>query len=136
MLGRVSILFVTACSLTAGAHADSISLQHNPNLATQRQVSKATMKFNSGSPAVIGDLGRGFSTAERRSLLQVKGREFFGDRVSHGKLVTSEPGVNLNFLGNTRPEGSLDTFTRQVWRFLFHRSPTGARGRREQAAGR
>jgi hypothetical protein len=136
MLGRVSILFVTACSLTATAGADSISLQHNPSLATPKQIFKLTMKSNTASPAVIGDLGRGFSTAERRSLLQVKDREFFGDRVSHGKLVTSEPGLNLNFLGNTRPEGSLDTFTRQIWRFLFHRAPTGARGRREQAGGR
>ena len=134
MLGRLSIVLVTAFFFSAAVRADSISLQHNPTLNTQRHVLRMTAKFDTVSRVIIGDLGRGFSSAERRSLLQVKDREFFADNVPRGKLVTYEPGqLNFGFLGSSRQRGTLDTFTHQVWRFLFHPAPKGSRGRREQA---
>ena len=135
MVGRWFISLAITCLFNVGATADSISLQHNPSLATPRRALRATTKFITASHAVTGDLGRGFSAADGRSHLQVNGGEFFGGNVPRGILATSESGsLNLGFLGNGSPPQSLSTFDR-LWRYLFHRIPTGARGRREQAGG-
>jgi hypothetical protein len=134
MVGRLSIALATACFLSVVACADSISLQHNPNLATQRRALRATAKFLTASHAITGDLGRGFSAAERRSLLRIKSGEFLGDNVPRGRLVTAEPGqLNFDFLGSSaRTPQAPNSFTDLV-RALFQRKPHGARGRRELA---
>lgn len=135
MVVRWLMPLAITCLLSGGAGADSISLQHNPGLATPRRTLRATMKFIPGSHAVTGDLGRGFSAADRRAHLQANGGASFGGNVPRGSLATSESGpLNLGFVGNGSQPSSKSTFDR-LWRYLFHRIPTGARGRREQAGG-
>lgn len=139
MVRRLSILLVTACLSSAATRADSILFVHHLNMTERRPHLKATTKSDAVSRVVAGGLGRGFTSAEQRSSLRPGNPGGLVDNTPRGSLVTSEPGqLNFDFLGNTRPQGTVNTFTRQVWRFLFQRAPKGSRGRRAlaEAGGR
>ena len=132
MLGRLSIFVVTVCVLNAVAYGESISFQRNPGLVTKGHAVLGTMQFDTVSHAISGDLGRGFSNAEHRSLIQPPGRELHMDAGPRGSLI---PPVNrhLNFGFYRRSQFAQQSAADLVLQTLFDRKPKGPRGRRELA---
>ena len=132
MLRRLLIFVLTACVLNAGAHGESISFQRNPGLVAKGHTVLGTAQFDSVSHAMTGNLGRGFSNAEHRSLIEPTSRELHRDAVPRGSLIRS---VNrqLNFGFYRKSQFAQQSAADLVLQTLLDRKPKGRRGRRELA---